>query len=65
MSSYLASNNSGVENHFVVREVVMAFESALTEENSHSPISIVRRPILQQSPRKGKKKIFLQGNVST
>ena len=66
MSSYLASNNNGVENHFVVREVVMAFESALTEENSHSPISIGRRPILQQSPRKGrKKKIFLQGNVST
>lgn len=58
MSSYLASSNNGVENHFVVREVVMAFESALTEENSHSPVSIVRRPILQQAPRKGKKRFF-------
>lgn len=46
MSSYLTSNNNGVENHFVVREVVMAFESAFTEENSHSPVNIVISPIL-------------------
>lgn len=56
MSSYLVSNNNGVENHFVVREVVMAFESAFAEENSHSPASTVRRPILRQTPKKGKKK---------
>ena len=58
MSSYLVSNNNGVENHFAVREVVMAFESAFTEENSHSPVSAVRRPILRQSPKKGEKKKF-------
>lgn len=58
MSSYLVSNNNGVENHFVVREVVMAFESAFTEEKSHSPVSTVRRPILRQTPKKEKKKKF-------
>lgn len=63
-SSYLASNNKGVENHFVVREVVMAFESAFTEDNSHSPTSMIRRPILWQTPKKEKKeKVLLQGNV--
>lgn len=56
LSSYLASNNNGVENHFVVREVVMAFESAFTVENSHSPVNTIRSSILQQTPKKGKKK---------
>lgn len=49
-SFYLASNNNGVEDHFVVREVVMAFESAFTDENSHSPLSRSTRPILPQAP---------------
>lgn len=57
MSSYLASNNNGAENHFVVREVVMAFESAFTKENSHSPVNTIRSPILQQTPKKEKKKV--------
>lgn len=56
MSSYLASNNNGVENHFAVREVVMAFESAFTEEKSQSPVTTIRSPILQQTPKKGKRK---------
>lgn len=46
MSSYLTSNNNGVENHFVVREVVMAFESAFTKANRHSPVNTIRSPIL-------------------
>lgn len=36
----------------------MAFESAFTEENSHSPVSTNRSPILQQTPIKEKKKKF-------
>lgn len=55
MFSYLVSNNNGAETHFVVREVVMAFESAFTKENSHSPVNTIKSPILQQTPKKENK----------
>ena len=69
MSSYLASNNNGVENHFVIREVVMAFESAFTEVNSHSPVNKIKSPILQQIPEKEKESFatrkYLNLNLNT
>lgn len=43
---YLASSSSGAENHFVVREVVMAFELASAKENRHSKASAARSPML-------------------
>lgn len=43
---YLASSSSGAENHFVVREVVMAFELASAKENRHSEASAITSPML-------------------